>query len=340
MKPVVIYPPTVDWDYLHQRPQQLFKALSGLNCTCVFGNINCDKRYSTGFITIKDNLVLANGQKFGTILKWVRANLPNQPIVAYFTLPSYIDELLAEKVDLIIFDSIDEPLREFANLIRDYERAVKSSDVIFATARSLVARVQAIDNKTVVFLPNGCDYEHFKLAQSRQRLEEDPFNRSKPVIGYIGAIAPWLDTELINQMALSLPNYEFVFIGPLFAQRWAAFPHRNMHYLRYKEYSVLPQYLSNFEYCLIPFRINEMTRGVNPVKFWEYLASGIPILSTPLPEIDPAYATIITKDSFPGFAFPESSRNRAERIQLAQENSWTNRALKVFEIICNKLECG
>jgi len=109
--------------------------------------------------------------------------------------------------------------------------------------------------------------------------------KEKPIIGYIGTIAPWVDMRLINTMARSLPNYEFVIIGPLLKQPGLALLNKNMYYLGHRHYSVLPQYLSNFSYCLIPFKMTEMTKGVNPIKLWEYLASGIPILSTPIPEV-------------------------------------------------------
>lgn len=340
MKPVLIYPPTIDWDLLHQRPQQLFKALSELGSICIFCNKNLQKLHPDGFIPLKQNLLLANGQGFSSTVQWARAMYPNQPIVAYFTYPPQIKEILSTKVDLIIFDSVDEPTGEFANWLPGYAESVRRADVVLTTARSLVYRAQSIIDKEIHFLPNGCDYNHFKTAQTPQYVEGEPFTQGRPIIGYIGAIAPWLDMPLINTMARCLSNYEFVFIGPLLLQKWVAFPNSNMHYLRYKDYSELPAYLSNFSYCLIPFKITEMTKGVNPVKYWEYLASGIPILSTPLPEVSAEYVTTIAESMFPGFSPSSDVERRNDRIRLARDNSWTNRAVKLAEIICSKLECG
>jgi len=339
MQPVIVYPPTIDWDYLHQRPQQMLKALAKLGCISVFCNINLHKRYPVGLLELTPNLLLANGQEFSSTIDWARARYPLQPIVTYFTYPPHITQLQLSKTDLIIFDSVDEPVDEFANWLPSYAEAVQKADIVTATARSIADRASAIGKKDIHLLPNGCDYDHFQSAQTKQYIEGKPFNLGKPIIGYIGAIAPWLDMKLVNTMARCLPNYEFVFIGPLLNQNWAAFLNSNMHYLHHKDYSELPRYLSNFSYCLIPFKITEMTKGVNPVKFWEYLASGIPILSTPLPEVPREYSTIITEDLFPGFR-PVPAGGRDDRISLARNNSWTKRAQKLLEMIRRQLECG
>lgn len=339
MQPVIVYPPTIDWDYLHQRPQQMLKALAELGCICIFCNLNTHKRYPDGFMYLSPNLLLANGQGFSATIQWARANFPCQPLVSYFTYPPHIIDLSRSKVDLVIFDSVDEPVDEFADWLPGYAEAVRTADIVTATAQSIAARARLLRGE-VYTIPNGCDYDHFKSAQVKHSVDSAPFNQGKPIIGYIGAIAPWVDLQLVNTMARCLPNYEFVFIGPLLKQNWIAFTNKNMYYLRHKEYSELPRYLSNFSYCLIPFKLTEMTRGVNPVKFWEYLASGIPILSTPLPEVPPEYVTIVTEDMFPDFCLTPGEGERDSRIAFARSNSWKNRALQLFELIDSKLGNG
>lgn len=340
MKPVIIYPPTIDWDHLHQRPQQLLKALSLLGCICVFCNINMHKHFSNGFSYLSDNLIIANGVSISTALEWSRISYPQSPLIAYFTYPPHIEQIRKLHVDLIHFDSVDQPLEEFADWFPSYAKAVQISSVITASALSLVERALQYTTCEVHLIPNGCDYNHFQAAQIPHGIDCEPFNGNKAIIGYIGAIAPWLDQSLINEMAHCLPEYEFVFIGPLIHQKGIAFANKNMHYLGSKNYSDLPQYMSNFSYCLIPFKITEMTKGVNPVKFWEYLASGNPILSTPLPEIPQEYVTLITSNTFSKSSLKLGNIGRDARIILARNNSWTERATKLLAIIHRKLECG
>lgn len=340
MQPVIIYPRTIDWDILHQRPQQLLKALAGLGCICIFCNPNLSKRYPGEFIYVNDNLVLANNKDLNTVIEWARTNYRHQPISVYFTYPPQIKQILSMKVDLIIFDSVDEPSCEFANWLSSYNEAVRAADIVAATSQSLLERVNKIRKDDVLFLPNACDYEHFSTAQTKQFIDCEPFNGSKPVAGYFGAIAPWVDIKLINWMAHCLTDFEFVIIGPLLCQKWVAFTSPNIRYLGSKEYCELPKYLSNFSYCLIPFKLTAMTRGVNPVKFWEYLASGIPILSTALPEVPPAYATTICEEMFPGYIPSADNQGRTARIALARNNSWTVRAGKLLQAIQSKLQFG
>lgn len=235
---------------------------------------------------------------------------------------------------------MDEPLGEFASWLPSYAKAVQSSDVVIASAQSLVKRAVQHTTSEVYLVPNGCDYNHFQFAQTRHSIDHKPFNHDKPIIGYIGAIAPWLDRNLINEMGRYLPNYEFVFIGPLLQQKGIAFTSSNMHYLGPKSYADLPLYLSNFSYCLIPFKLTEMTIGVNPVKFWEYLASGHPILSTPLPEIPQELVTMITSTTLPHLYPGLVDQGRDARIRLARDNSWIERAKKLLAIISRTLECG
>ncbi|MCX7782007.1 MAG: glycosyltransferase family 1 protein, partial [Negativicutes bacterium] len=123
-------------------------------------------------------------------------------------------------------------------------------------------------------------------------------------------------------------------------QNWLAFTSPNMHYLGYVDYPSLPRYLSNFTYSLIPFKLTPMTQGVNPIKLWEYLASGIPILSAPLPEIPREYVTVVSEDMFPGFVFAPSRSDRQARIQFARENSWQHRASTLYDLIIARLATG
>ncbi|MCX7781585.1 MAG: hypothetical protein N2491_11890, partial [Negativicutes bacterium] len=240
MRPVIVYPPTIDWDYLHQRPQQLLKVLAELGCICIFCNPNIHKRHAPGFRHLSENLVLGSSVPFSGAVDWAKTTYPHQPVIAYFTYPPHISMLKAVKTDLLIFDAVDEPVEEFADWLPSYREAAQEADIILATARSLKERIYSLTGKEIHLLPNGCDYEHFKTAQIRQLVDIAPLNGSKPVIGYIGAIAPWLDFSLINVMARFLPDYEFAFIGPMLKQNWLAFTSPNMHYLGYVDYPSLP----------------------------------------------------------------------------------------------------
>lgn len=340
MRPVIIYPPTIDWDQLHQRPQQLLKALSRLDAVAVFCNLNIHRQHASGLERLSDTLLLANDLPFSRTVAWARAAYPNSPIIIYFTYPPQIACIQSLQADCVIFDSVDEPAGEFAGWREGYAAAVRLAGATVASARSLADRACRYTHKPVCLIPNGCDFEHFAAASQRQTLRSPLFAGNMPVIGYIGAIAPWLDWSLLNTMARCLPEYQFVFIGSPLLQYGVTFANSNMHYLGHKKYEELPKYLSNFSFCLIPFKITEMTQGVNPVKFWEYLASGRPILSTALPEIPRRYATIIDETMFPGFIPTDDEAAGSARIEFACANSWHTRAMQLLSVIREQLEQG
>lgn len=338
MKPVIIYPPTVDWDYLHQRPQQLLKALAGCGCLSIFCNLNVSGKHPAGFETFSENMLLANHVDLNSVVDWAKSNYPGHPTIIYFTSPLQAREVYSVHADLVVFDSIDEPVHEFSHWLPDYDYAVKNADLVIASAISLASRAGLCRNEEVFLIPNGCEYEHFRLAQTKQPLDEFPFNTGKPILGYIGSIATWLDWDLIKALSHTLKDYELVLIGSLCQVGKPPVQAPNIHYLGHKDYRDLPLYLSNFSLCLIPLQINDMTVGVNPIKFWEYLASGIPIVSTPLPEVDQDYVITVDRTNLADLITGKSQRTREERIGLAMTNSWHSRAQKLTEILFRKIK--
>ena len=340
MRPVIIYPPTIDWDQLHQRPQQLLKAMSRQGAISLFCNLDLHRQHPEGIEHLSAELILANQLSLQQAAAWARTNFPSSPLIIYYTYPPQTALVRSVKADYRLFDSVDEPAGEFASWQNGYREAVSSADVVITSARSLTEKAALFTQQPVNLVPNGCDFEHFRPSENRDPPTCAPFTSGKPVIGYIGAIAPWLDWGLINTMAHNLPDFEFVFIGSLLLQRGVGFANKNMHYLGHKPYELLPVYLSQFSHCLIPFQITEMTVGVNPVKFWEYMASGRPVLSTALPEIPPEYVTVINEEMFPGFRPPQEDVGQDARIALARDNSWEKRAKEVLRLLHEKLEEG
>ena len=113
----------------------------------------------------------------------------------------------------------------------------------------------------------------------------------QPLVGFIGAISGYkLDFALIRQMVMSRPQYQFVFIGKVGeGDPWTDIQDLqdlpNLHFIGPKAYSDLPAYLHQFAACLLPCAINEYTRNMFPMKFFEYLAAGRPVVTTPLPAL-------------------------------------------------------
>jgi glycosyltransferase involved in cell wall biosynthesis len=107
------------------------------------------------------------------------------------------------------------------------------------------------------------------------------------VIGYVGAIAEWFDMSLLVQVAQLAPQWDFVLVGST-AGSGTTIAHDlgNIQFLGEIAYVDVPEMITSFDVCLIPFKISALTLATNPVKLYEYLASGRPVVATPLPELN------------------------------------------------------
>ena len=258
----------------------------------------------------------------------------SRPRILWLTVPYHIGLIDKYNPDLVVFDAVDEPKEEFASWAPYFPAILRDADLIFASAQSIYERLSA-NHANVHLVPNGVDYEHFVKA-GLPRPKDLP--GGKPIVGYSGAIAPWVDWDLMRVSAAENPHYQFVFVGTLFQMTKFPLKLGNVSYLGLKPYARLPAYLQHFTAGLIPFRLTEMTKGCNPIKLYEYYAAGLPVLGTPLPEL--LAVPGINLESNPSrFALrlreivSQSESGRGERLAYARSNDWAARTAKIQAII-------
>jgi glycosyltransferase involved in cell wall biosynthesis len=165
------------------------------------------------------------------------------------------------------------------------------ADVVLASAPALAERMRTL-NQRVFYAPNVADTERFATA-----LEDGPTDPAlaalpHPRIVFTGAVvATKLDLDLLEGMARARPGWSIALVGPV----GAGDPHtdvsalerlRNVHLLGSRPYAALPDVLRGADVALVPYAINELTRSVFPMKVYEYLAAGLPVVTTPLPALD------------------------------------------------------
>jgi glycosyltransferase involved in cell wall biosynthesis len=183
--------------------------------------------------------------------------------------------------------------------------------------------------------------KHFSKARAldTQVPEDIRFAGGNVVLGYFGVVDERLDYELIGKLAAANPNWHVVIIGPACKVDPAAFPQApNLHWLGRREYAQLPAYTRGFDVCLMPFAMNEATEFINPTKALEYMATGRPIVSTPVPDVVANFGSVVKiareHDKFidlcrqEALAPDEPAVGRG--IRMAEENQW--------EMIVQKLE--
>ena len=167
------------------------------------------------------------------------------------------------------------------------ERLLRKADLVITSAERLRENKAKVNPNTVL-VRHGTDYRHFvKACDASTEIPEDIANLPKPIIGFFGLVADWVDQEAIIATAKAHPEGSVVIIGKVApdcdATALKAVP--NIHLLGRKSYASLPGYCKAFDVALMPFTVNELTLNANPLKVREYLAAGLPVVSTDIPEV-------------------------------------------------------
>jgi len=226
-------------------------------------------------------------------------------------------------------------------------RILEQADLVFVTAATLLESKRPY-NENTYFVPNGVDYEHF--ATPPARLPDDVAAISGPRIGYVGAMNEKLNLELLAAIARRRPDWQLLLIGPaLFKQPQAlhalqALP--NSHLLGRKSVDELPAYMHACDVCLMPYAHNRWTENINPLKLYEYLAAGRPIVSTDIPAVRDFHKMLRIADNEDAFiqaiqqALDEDDLNVvARRQRIARQNTWDQRVDALSSIIQGALDC-
>ena len=215
----------------------------------------------------------------------------------------------------------------------DEQILATQSDLVLATSHLLFEKAKE-KNANSILVPNGTDFDFF------HHLPKDAFipelkNLSHPIIGYYGAIADWFDTKLVGQLATAHPEWDFILIGSTeLADLEPIKGVKNIYLLGEKPYIDLPKYLSRFDVFIIPFKNIPLTNATNPVKLYECLSAGKPIVATRLNEISnyEQYVKLAETQEEWGKAIQESLLEEKTpelldyRYNFARNNTWQARA--------------
>jgi len=190
--------------------------------------------------------------------------------------------------ELLIYQCVDE-YSAFsgvkANAILELEeQLLKKSDLVIVSAELLRESKSRVNPHTVL-VRHGVDFNHFRKAlDPATQVPQEIANLPRPIIGFFGLIADWVDTDLMAKVALRYPQGSLVVLGKATTDV-SVLNLPNVHLLGRKPYEDLPAYCKGFDVALMPFRINELTLNANPLKVREYLAAGLPVVSTNIPEV-------------------------------------------------------
>lgn len=238
------------------------------------------------------------------------------------------------------------------DVINETERDnIKRVDLVFASSRTQFENRKKLHPRVFCVL-NAVNFERFHAALVSDIPEPaDLRGIPRPRIGYIGTFTDRLDYELLLKMIKTHPEWSLVMVGWLNEfgragmEKLAALP--NVHVLGAKSQAELPAYVKAFDLGLIPFRLTPRFNSMCPLKMFEYLAAGLPVVSTDLDEVRPFSSVVgLARDTaefmaMVGRELATNSRAKVEaRVAVARENSWERRVEEMGILIDEVLENG
>lgn len=313
------------------------------------------KIYSVDFFPFnfkkKIKYLLNRSRKIGNKLEIISTYWPKkvkkiipQPDIVWSYNPMYIGYFALFENACFIFDAVDNwaehpSFVKYKNkLLKNYQVIAKKSNVIFTVADKLRELFNSPEN--AYWIPNGVDINHFTKNLTPYTLHLTP-----PIIGYVGVIQKRINFALIKYLAEKNPEQSFVLAGPVWreAEKHLVKNLTNVHFLGYIPYQELPSLIHSFDVCIIPHKINEFTQSMDPLKMYDYLACGKPIVSTPVAGVSNLGEYIevaVTPEEFNekiNKVLKEDNEEKQKmRLQKAEENSWQKRISLMLELCLPK----
>jgi glycosyltransferase involved in cell wall biosynthesis len=261
--------------------------------------------------------------------------------VNYVFLPSAAKLAGTLGEDYIIYHCVDEysafsdiPTEPIARLEREL---LEKSDLVVVSAETLY-QTKIKHNPHTFLIRHGVDFKHFVTALDEQtKIPDEISSLPRPVIGLYGLIADWIDIELLEKVAKHFAGGSLVILGKITTDVSALEKLPNVHLLGRKPYADLPAYCKGFDVALNPFVINELTLAANPLKVREYLAAGLEVVSTDIPEVAVLNNCRIgsTHEEFIRH-IEEALRNPKDRRAISdsiKKESWDARVDELREVI-------
>lgn len=357
----VICLPIIEWSFRFQRPQQLMRRFAAAGHRVYYAANHFHGGPAVKARPVEPNvaeIVLpgdptanvyhrmptdAEADRMADALAAFRDDQGLSEAVVVVQLPYWnaLAERLRDRFNWpIIYDCMDDHAGFYNNtedVLRGEARLVAGADLVAASSEGLYRKVVG-RARAAILLRNACEYERFHGAGAGRR----PKGR-RPVVGYYGAIAEWFDSDLVVEMARLRPDWRFELIGSTLSGDSGGLELQpNVRLLGERPYADLPRLVRDWDVFIIPFKRVPLTEATNPVKVYEMMATGKPVVAVGLPELLPLADAGLVRLAGDAAAFAgaveeslaESGAAAAEaRRAFALANTWEARHATLAEAI-------
>lgn len=343
----------VDWNMsLYQRPQHISAALGHLGYLVIYMTSDWSADKVNGFREVSKNVWLTNRHEIVSLTGIVRSFYST----AYFNTPGLL--MKNGKRGVLIYEYIDHIDPQISGDKQNIKRLLKlkkfafegGADYIIASAQKLYDEAAAaVGHNNTLLVQNGVDTSHYRNPTHTHTALSETFtsfiSRYSNIIGYFGALAPWLWYDVIGELVSMRPDLGFVFIGPDYNGGAYRLPKgENILYLGAIDYKILPAYALKFDVCFIPFEPGEIARTTSPLKLFEYFALEKPVVVTHEMLECIAFNDVKSGDSAQSLSLAidhalsvkNDAAFKARLTKLADENDWIHRA-RAMEVVFERL---
>jgi UDP-galactopyranose mutase len=294
------------WDFVFQRPQHLMTRWARERRVLFIEEpiydsvepkliVRMDK---SGVEVVTPHLVPHALDEAVTLRALLDSMLRKQQItqfISWYYTPMAVPFSRHLKAQAVVYDCMDE-LSHFdgapTGLVENERELLQLADVVFTGGHHLYEAKRS-KHPNVFPFPSSVDVPHFARARSICNEPNDQGPIPHPRLGFYGVIDERFDIDLIGRLAIRRPDWQIILLGPVVKVDPAKLPRRaNIHYLGKKTYEQLPEYLAGWDVALLPFALNDATRFISPTKTPEYLAGGLPVISTPIHDVVHPYGDL------------------------------------------------
>jgi len=280
-----------------------------------------------------------------------KLNLDNLIVWSYN--PMFLDFLNKLNYEQFVFDTVDNwtehkaylKLIKKKKLMNNYKKIAAKADYIFTVSDELTEFYKQFGREdNVHWIPNGVDYHHYTNDENLQKQTVIDDEKRK-IIGYIGTIQDRIDFDLIKFIAQKNEDKLIVLAGPIWKNVKKEIKNKlelleNVKFLGRIKFEYAPSYINKFDVCIIPHKLTKFVQSMNPMKMYEYLALGKPVVTTEGAGVNNFKELLyIAKDkqefnSFINHAINETDKNlKLKRQEAAKKHDWINKTNKMLKII-------